>query len=261
MMPNLITTGNTLTMTSLELVDFINAYRKKQADIAGADFPSKDFAKVEHGDFLKKVSKVLKVKDLVAGNFSSYYIAANGKTNPMYVFPKRESCLMAMSYSYELQAAVFDHMTALEAKPIQPVALPNDYISALEHLLEAKRSEQVAIAERDQAIATKALIGSKREATAMATASAAKRKVRALQDQLGVNQRHATVIAVERATGQSLARNTYVELRRWCKANDQNPVEVVDARYGTVKAWPAGAWLAVHGIDLSVLFSSAEEAA
>lgn len=259
-MQNLIPTGNTLTMTSLELVDFINAYRKKQADIAGADFPSKDFAKVEHGDFLKKVSKVLKVKDLVAGNFSSYYIAANGKANPMYVFPKRESCLMAMSYSYELQAAVFDHMTALEAKLSQPVALPS-YAETLRLYADQIEATQRLTAERDEAIATKALIGSKREATAMATASAAKRKVRALQDQLGVNQRHATVIAVERATGRSLARNTYVELRRWCKAHDQNPVEVVDARYGTVKAWPAGAWLAVHGIDLSVLFSSAEEAA
>jgi phage antirepressor YoqD-like protein len=147
-MQNLIPTGNTLTMTSLELVDFINAYRKKQADIAGADFPSKDFAKVEHGDFLKKVSKVLKVKDLVAGNFSSYYIAANGKANPMYVFPKRESCLMAMSYSYELQAAVFDHMTALEerlAKPAQTFAIPQSLSEALRLAADqAERIEQQA---------------------------------------------------------------------------------------------------------------------
>lgn len=261
-MQNLITTGNTPTMTSLELVDFINEHRKQQAIANSLPFPCGLFTRLVHHNFMAKVPKVL---GRLAPNFLGSNTYANGKggtqTRDVYILPKREACLMAMSYSYALQAAVFDHMTALEAKLIQPVALPNDYISALEHLLEAKRSEQVAIAERDQAIATKALIGSKREATAMATASAAKRKVRALQDQLGVNQRHATVIAVERATGQSLARNTYVELRRWCKANDQDPVEVVDARYGTVKAWPAGAWMAVHGIDLSVLFTSDEAAA
>lgn len=104
-------------MTSLELVDFINSHRKEQAALAGAQFPSKEFAKVEHSDFLKKVPKVLKVQNVVAGKFSSYYIASNGKANPSFVLPKRECCLMAMSYSYELQAAVYDHMTDLEDAP------------------------------------------------------------------------------------------------------------------------------------------------
>lgn len=48
----------------------------------------------------------------VAGKFSCYYKASNGKQNPMYRFPKREACLMAMSYSYDLQAKVFDRMTS-----------------------------------------------------------------------------------------------------------------------------------------------------
>ncbi|MFM8341893.1 MAG: hypothetical protein ACKN9F_06700 [Methylomonas sp.] len=75
-------------MTSLELVDFINANRKEGE------------AALAHSDFLKKVPKVL--GEEVAGKFSGYYTATNGKQNPMYRFPKREACLMAMSYSYEL---------------------------------------------------------------------------------------------------------------------------------------------------------------
>jgi hypothetical protein len=50
-------------------------------------------AKVEHYDLLKKVPQVL---GEVAGNFSGYYTASNGKKNPMYNFPKREAMLMAM---------------------------------------------------------------------------------------------------------------------------------------------------------------------
>ena len=61
------------TMTSLELVDFINEDRKRHSDEAGAPFPSKEFAKLEHSDFLKKVPLVLGEK--VAGNFSCYYKA------------------------------------------------------------------------------------------------------------------------------------------------------------------------------------------
>lgn len=47
----------------------------------------------------------------------------NGQTYSIYAFPKREACLMAMSYSYDLQAKVFDRMAALEAKVAQP-AIP-----------------------------------------------------------------------------------------------------------------------------------------
>ncbi len=112
--------GDAVTMTSLELVDFINAHRKQQAKRAGEDFPSKGFAKLEHGDLLKKVPDVLGGG---VGNFSETYVhPQNGQTYPCYRFPKRESCLVAMSYSYELQAAVFDYMTELEQKLANPKA-------------------------------------------------------------------------------------------------------------------------------------------
>ncbi|MFW8695919.1 hypothetical protein ACOI9Y_35660, partial [Mesorhizobium japonicum] len=59
-----------------------------------------------------KVPKVLKD----APNFRDVYRDAQNRTQDCYRFPKREACLMAMSYSYELQAAVYDHMTDLEEK-------------------------------------------------------------------------------------------------------------------------------------------------
>lgn len=88
-----------VTMTSLELVDFINASRNEGE------------AEVRHSDFLVKVEKVLKGGER---NFSSSYRSSQNKELPMYRFPKRESCLMAMSYSYELQAAVYDRWEQLE---------------------------------------------------------------------------------------------------------------------------------------------------
>lgn len=101
--------------TSLELVAFINDDRKERAQAVGVSFPSYGFAKLEHADFMKKVHTVLGER---AGNFSATYQipGPNGssRTAPGYRFPKREACLMAMSYSYELQAKVFDSMTPLE---------------------------------------------------------------------------------------------------------------------------------------------------
>lgn len=119
--------------------------------------------------------------------------------------------------------------------------------------LAANLAEQKAAAEveRDQAIATKALIGHKREATAMARASAAMRRADRLQRELGRHHTHATVLAVENVTGTWYA---WLPLRNWCRANSATPEVAQDARYGEVKSWPAAARQAVHGVDLAVLF-------
>ncbi|MBI6547252.1 Rha family transcriptional regulator [Xenorhabdus lircayensis] len=103
------------TMTSLEMVDYINADRKAKAEAEGLTFPCKKYRKLRHSDFTKKVPRVL--GEEYAKNFSHpIKNQQNGEIYPGYKFPKRESCLMAMSYNYELQAQVFDHMTDLEAK-------------------------------------------------------------------------------------------------------------------------------------------------
>lgn len=91
-----------ITMTSIEMVKYLNEERSNY---------SYGYAEVAHPDFLKRVSKVLGIDH---GKFSSIYADSYGRQQPCYTFPKREACLMAMSYSYELQAKVFDHMTALE---------------------------------------------------------------------------------------------------------------------------------------------------
>lgn len=122
--------GSAVTMTSLELVEFINSQRAEGAAV------------LAHSDFLKKVPVVL--GEAVAGNFSGYYKALNGKQNPCYTFPKREACLMAMSYSYDLQAKVFDKMTELEAQVSQRI--PQTLPEALR--LAADLAEGKAVAEQ-----------------------------------------------------------------------------------------------------------------
>ena len=91
-----------VTMVSLELVDYINESRK---------FDEKP-VQLRHADFLAKVPKVLRGE--LSEKFRSVYTDTTGRTLPCYRFPKREACLMAMSYSYELQAQIFDRMTAME---------------------------------------------------------------------------------------------------------------------------------------------------
>lgn len=134
-------------------------------------------------------------------------------------------------------------------------SMPENYIEALEHLLASKRSEQLALEQRDHAIATKAQIGSRREATAMAKASAAVREVAKLRDELGFSTRHATILKVEAATNR---RFSHVNLSRWCRHHGVTPETVPDKRYPSgIKAWPAAAWAYVFDIDLAELFGAA----
>jgi len=95
-----------ITMSSLELVDFINTSRQ----------PGE--AQLTHDNLLKKVAIVLGTD---AVKFNGIYRDSMNRPKPCYHFPKREACLMAMSYSYELQAKVYDKMTALEAQAAKPV--------------------------------------------------------------------------------------------------------------------------------------------
>lgn len=95
-----------VTMTSLELVDFINSQRG-QGD-----------AELRHDHFMAKVPKVLGEDH--APKFRGMIEVTVGKgatrQSPIFRLPKREACLMAMSYSYDLQAKVFDRMTELETR-------------------------------------------------------------------------------------------------------------------------------------------------
>lgn len=127
----------TATMTSLELVDFINDDRAARAQAVGSAFPSPGFAKLEHKDFLEKVPAVL--GEETSAEFSADLPDSYGRARRGYRFPKREACLMAMSYSYDLQAKVFDRMTALESQQVP--AVPQTMAQALR--LAADQAEQI----------------------------------------------------------------------------------------------------------------------
>lgn len=124
-----------VTMTSLELVDFINSERGPGA------------TELRHAHFMDKVPKVLGGE---AAKFSvaSQYHGGNWQTltRTIYRFPKREACLMAMSYSYALQAKVFDRMTELEVGVNIIVnnlpALPTTFAQALRALADKTESEE-----------------------------------------------------------------------------------------------------------------------
>jgi len=175
--------------------------------------------------------------------------SANGVIETVYLLEKRDSFIVVAQLSPAFTARLVDRWQELEAKQAAPAAL--SVMDILHIAMEAEKGRLLAIEQRDHAIATKAHIGSKREATAMATASAARKESAGLKEQLGFGANFATVTAVQNATGEKF---DWLPLRRWCKTHATPANDVQDKRYGTVKAWPAGAWANVFGVDLMDLF-------
>ena len=97
-------------------------------------------------------------------------------------------------------------------------------------------------AERDDAIRTKAEIGSRREATAMATASAAVRKAAALENELGRGRDYKSVkgipwfldIFADTPAAYSVAGRKLSDMSR---RMDYEIREIEDSRFGSVKAY------------------------
>lgn len=236
-MNQLMQCGKAPTMSSREIADLTNA---------------------SHDNVLKTI-RALVARGVVSGNETPYVHPQNGQTYSEFLLSYRDTMVVVSGYSVELRARIIDRWQELEAQQSMPRELSR--IELLQIALDSEQKRIEAEAQRDHAIATKAQIGSKREASAMAKASSAVREVNRLKAELGRNQQHATIIAVERATGERMAKNAFVELRRWCRDNGAVAVDVADARYGTVKAWPADAWMHAYGIDLCALFQSCEVAA
>lgn len=97
-------------------------------------------------------------------------------------------------------------------------------------------------AERDDAIRTKAEIGSRREATAMATASAAVRKAAALENELGRGRDYKSVkgipwfldVFADTPAAYSVAGRKLSDMSRRMGYDIR---EIEDSRFGSVKAY------------------------
>lgn len=140
--------GQGATMTSMEMVEFINSLHEECE------------AMLTHSDFLKEVPKVL--GETVAQKFLDYYKTANGKYL-YYRFPKREAYLMAVNYnSHSLLVKVFDRMDELEQQA-NPIINPAS-LSRLQLIKMARQAEQellVLVEENAQVVAQLAIAAPK----------------------------------------------------------------------------------------------------
>jgi phage antirepressor YoqD-like protein len=99
----------------------------------------------DHRNVLADARTMLESLGIDCADFSAQYIDASGKSNPMFVLPKRETLILVSGYSVAMRAKIIDRWQELETQAIQPVEL-----SRMDILTMAIDSERRAVSAETQ---------------------------------------------------------------------------------------------------------------
>lgn len=196
-----------------------------------------------HDHVMRDIRAMLEGLNANAPNFGAVYRDAKGEERPCYQLPKRECLILVSGYSVELRAAIIDRWQELEegAPPIMP--LPDFRNPAAAARAWAEQYEARVLAER-----TKAEIGTRREATAMNTASQAVKRADRLAIELDRSRDYATIKRMQLLYhGQQFA---WRMLKHVSAEMELPPIDVFDANYGTVKAYHADVWREAYALEI-----------
>lgn len=215
------------TMTSIDLRDLINTARSEFGE-----------ARVRNDQLVSRIEDEL-CGELGVCKFIAH--PQSGVEMRCYDLTLDQCLLVGMRESKAVRRKVRDKIKALESDKKQAIPLlPTTYIEALQALIESEKA-------KDLAIATKAEIGNRREATAMNTASQAVKRVNKLEIELDQSQQWSTVKRMEIITGLKFS------WRLLKSAGSDLGIEskdVFDPNFGTVKAYHADVWREAYALDI-----------
>lgn len=222
-MNSMVKLDGILTMSSLEIAELTGKrHDNVMRDIQG---------------MLGELGGVLSFED-------TYTNPQNGQSYPIFNLPKREALILVSGYSVAMRAKIIDRWQELEAK--QSPKIPLTYIQALEQLIEVEKQKEAALELAKVAIETKAEIGSRREATAMNTASQAVKKANKLEIELDQSKDYCTVKRME------MLKHGQKFNWRLLKSAGQDlgidSIDIYDANYGSVKAYHRDVWLEAYAL-------------
>lgn len=205
----------------------------------------------EHFHVLRDIRETMDKcsESFTASNFGlSEYTDSTGRKLPLYILSKDGLMMVTMGYTtleaMRVKEAYINRFNEMEEQLRSgSPAIPDFQNPALAARAWAEQYErrQIAEAQRDEAIRTKAEIGSRREATSMATASAAVRQRDALADKLGEGKHWKSVKAIPwllEVFGPSRGMYSVVgkKLAQLGERMGKPSREIEDATYGTIKA-------------------------
>lgn len=203
-----------------------------------------------HDHVMRDIRNMLNDIGIGLPTFGGTYLDVQGKSQPCFHLPHDETICLLTGYDAKARMAVIKRWKELESTSV--VAIPNfsDPVAAARAWADAFEAKNAALALADHAIATKAEIGNRREATAMNTASQAVKKASALEIELDRSKLFASVKRMQMLYhGQKF---DWRKLKGSAQEMDMAPIDIFDSNYGTVKAYHADVWREVYALPIEV---------
>ena len=200
-----------------------------------------------HDHVIRDIEKML--QDVAAPSFGvsdflSSYKDATGRSLKEYRLPKDLTVTLITGYRADLRYKVIKRLEELEDEATRVgrfLSFPDFTNPVAAARAWADQFEARQLAER-----TKAEIGTRREATAMNTASQALKRAIRLEVELDRARSYATVKRMSLLHhGQEF---NWRLLKRISEEEGNPPIDVFDANYGTVKAYHAEVWQAAYAL-------------
>ena len=130
------------------------------------------------------------------------YTDSKGEKRPMYLLSKDACVMVTMGYtdpkSMQRKEAYIARFNEMEDQLRNPFAamLPKNFPEALRALAKSEEEKEVLKIERDKAIRAKGQISSSREAKALNMLSQQSKKIKKLEDQIGIGETYKTLKAI-----------------------------------------------------------------
>lgn len=207
---------------------------------------SRDVAELtgkRHPDVKRDIERLLTDLEEDVSKFAHIYLDSMNREQSEYLLDRDLTENLLLGYSAPLRRKVLARMRELERAVSSGLVLPNfeDPIAAARAWANEREARQLA--ER-----TKAEIGSRREATAMATASVATRRANRLEVELDKATSWASVKRMEKHFKPR--RFDWRPLKAKAIECGRPPQKAIDANFGEVNTYPAEVWREVYGLEI-----------
>ena len=171
--------------------------------------------------------------------FGCIYIDAQNREQTEYLLPKDETICLLSGYDVNARMKIIKRWQELESGLN---TLPQSLPDALRLAADLAEQKAIAESERDEAIRTKALIGNKREASAMAKASVLSRKLKKAEEMLGDSANWKTTKAIHWLLDcfentKPMYQQVGKHLTRLSAIMDREVKKVESTDYGSVKSY------------------------
>ncbi|AGI32293.1 TPA: Rha family transcriptional regulator [Mannheimia haemolytica] len=129
----------------------ITAQNASGAEVKISSIEIAELCEKQHKNVIVDIRKMLAELKLNSADFSAQYQTKDGRMQPCYFLPKRETMILVSGYRIDLRAKIIDRLDELE-KQHQP-SIPKNYPEALRMAAELAEQNQVLLLEKQQTTA------------------------------------------------------------------------------------------------------------